>query len=85
MRCKKCGAAELFEDDGWCACATGETNGDRIRTMSNEELANFLACADCWSYCRAKMLEDCGELNCKQGILDWLNSEEEEGKEMRNG
>ena len=54
-----------------------KTNADRIRTMSDEELAEFLRpvkCVDCH-------LLDCGveEMNfkktCEERILDWLKEE----------
>ena len=61
-----------------------KTNGDRIRGMSNEELANFLSditdCGICplYDFCRANKYEIC----CK-AMLHWMNSpaeEESEGK-----
>lgn len=61
-----------------------KTNGDRIRGMSNVELANFLSditdCGICplYDFCRANKYEIC----CK-AMLHWMNSsaeEESEGK-----
>lgn len=53
-----------------------KTNGDRVRAMSNEEMAKFLfdvtACDSC------PIVEFCfnitHETNCKTTWLDWLNS-----------
>ena len=42
------------------------TNADRIRAMSDEELAEFLSCCGC--PCPAR---DC-HASCKDCILDWL-------------
>lgn len=46
------------------------TNADRIRAMSDEELAEFLDNNFCHRYC-------CGERE-KQATLDWLRSEVEQ-------
>lgn len=55
------------------------TNGDRIRQMSNEELAEFLEgnCTYCLNYstCDNK-LKLCDE-ECEEGIKAYLESEEE--------
>ena len=59
-----------------------KTNGDRIRGMSNEELADFLSditdCGICplYDFCRANKYEIC----CK-AMLHWMNSPEEEESE----
>ncbi len=60
-----------------------KTNGDRIREMSNKELAEFLSditdCGICiHDFCKANKCEGCYET-----MLDWLNSSaeaESEGK-----
>ena len=60
--------------------AQPKTNADRIRTMSNEELAEFITpvkCVDC-------RLLDCGveeemlngkRRTCQERVLDWLKQE----------
>lgn len=59
-----------------------KTNGDRIRGMSNEELADFLSditdCGICplYDFCRANKYEIC----CK-AMLHWMNSPAEEESE----
>ena len=54
-----------------------QTNADRIRAMSDEELAEILyehqVC-----YIRAKRKESCSEYGCKDCILDWLKQPAEE-------
>ena len=53
------------------------TNGDRIRQMSNEELADIINCSPCLR-CR-KISERChGDFDCLEGIKAYLESEEEE-------
>ena len=55
------------------------TNGDRIRQMSNEELANILCnTRPCCLYCIEKYSTDmfCNK-PCKEGIKAYLESEEE--------
>ncbi len=52
------------------------TNGDRIRQMSNEELAEIIQ-GNC-SYCEFAMkLEECHAGDCKKGIKAYLESEVE--------
>ena len=60
-----------------------QTNADRIRNMSDEELARFITDDldfDCASYCDDYAL-GCG-LNCdkenKEVVLKWLHSEAEQ-------
>lgn len=52
-----------------------KTNGDRIRAMTDEELANFVAtyipCDFCW------LRDDCssdGNVTCYDNFLDWLRA-----------
>ena len=58
------------------------TNADRIRNMSDEELADII-----FDDCTIKMgLEtckylDCDGHDCKKCVLEWLQSEVEEGGE----
>ena len=55
------------------------TNGDRIRQMSNEELANGIIteCSLCKYYYIGEF--DCvvNKADCKEGIKTYLESEEE--------
>ena len=49
------------------------TNGDRIRKMTNEELAEMLHkgyCENC-----AYRQDDCTDITCEEGILEYLNQE----------
>ena len=60
-----------------------QTNGDRIRAMSNEQLAEYVhgqfkGCAFCIHYDFQETQAKCKPSNCKQGILEWLQSEVKE-------
>lgn len=49
-----------------------EKNGDRIRNMSNEELAKTI-CTQCRHCVFAN--KDCRNINCQEGIKAYLDSE----------
>jgi len=53
-----------------------KTNADRIRMMSDEELAERMSCFECVGcpLCH----EDCVGKSCKDAILEWLKKEVEE-------
>lgn len=49
------------------------TNADRVRAMTNEELAMFIAA---WRSCpEGHFLEDPNCFSCKRCWLDWLKQE----------
>lgn len=52
------------------------TNGDNIRNMSNEELANFFEerQAEC-CFCADYVDGACLNISCRNGVLDWLKQE----------
>lgn len=55
------------------------TNADRIRSMTDEELAGWIdtVFGDCeWCY-PEKIGDDCETRDCKLCILDWLKQEVE--------
>lgn len=53
------------------------TNADRIRSMMDEELADYFSELSCWPHAGR---EDCrGMANCFSCWLDWLKSPAEEG------
>ena len=68
------------------------TNADRIRNMSDEELAEYISsgeicaiCPECEFYGKEGLCyldDESGETenNCSEGILKWLQSEVKEGK-----
>lgn len=58
---------------------SNHTNADRIRNMSDEELAEFLAYNAYCEECYVKKDDSCcyPDGTCKQKHLDWLQSEAE--------
>ena len=58
-----------------------KTNSDRIRAMTDEELANFVAtyvhCEDCWI---ADNCLNCGDMTCYDNILSFLRSPVEDSE-----
>lgn len=70
--CKKCGAFIVSGD--LCEDCKPITNGDRIRKMTDEELADKLTdkCAVCayhYAECETKFCI------CEEGVLKWLKQE----------
>lgn len=55
------------------------TNGDRIRQMTDEELASFIKQCDCCSY----RMTECDGTGCNDGIYKWLkqrvNTDDDKG------
>lgn len=47
------------------------SNGDAIRSMTDEELAEWISKLEC------EITEDCAFKNCKDCILNWLGKEAE--------
>lgn len=61
------------DNEPCCRCDSKHTNADRIRNMSDEELADILS-----DNCFEVMHTDrCPVGTCKKCILDWLQSEAE--------
>ena len=61
---------------------TPQTNADRIRAMTDEELADwedmYVKCADCWI---ADLCDDYGYKRCRESFMSWLRAPvESEGK-----
>lgn len=52
------------------------TNADKIRTMTDEELARFIQqCTDC-SWCKIRKEGCCvSDLTCRKRWLEWLKQE----------
>ena len=71
-RCKKCGA--WIVSGSLCEDCKPMTNGDKIRAMTDEELADKLTdkCAVCayhYAECETKFCL------CEEGVLKWLKQE----------
>lgn len=78
--CERC-----FRHSNWTAKPNAQpkpaTNADRIRSMTDEELKDFL-----YSYAFCEMCkEGCGECSykgdCERRLADWLKQPYKEGKE----
>ena len=76
ISCSNHGKSVSFLGDGWkCNYIPVPTNADRIRVMSNEELAEFLSSGlkepcDC---CQLAVFEGaCTETLCKDAMMKWL-------------
>ena len=57
------------------------TNADRIRAMSDEELAELLVDGCCGSKCDDQPQNEFGSVNCFQCRLTWLHQPAEKPKE----
>ena len=67
------------DNEPCCRCDSRQTNSDRIRNMSDEELAEFLAYNAYCEECYVEKDDSCcyPDGTCKQKHLDWLQSEAE--------
>ena len=65
------------DDETCCRCDSRQTNSDRIRNMSDEELAEFLAYNAYCEECYVEKDDSCcyPDGTCKKKHLDWLQSE----------
>ena len=59
------------------------TNGDRIRQMTDEQIAGLLHCGEC-AY-RNSDAETCERYDCKEGILKWLKQEVYDDEQTAKG
>ena len=78
--CNKCGYVKVQ-----CECDKPKTNADRIRSMTDEELAEFLDnnVPDCARLCpdfKAGCSWTCSHNQGKDFLLKWLKAEVEEGE-----
>ena len=65
------------DNEPCCRCDSRQTNADRIRSMSDEELADVLfdSCLEVMKLEECTNTDNCGV--CKRCVLDWLRSEAE--------
>lgn len=87
-RCINCGRVIPSEEMICLSCGSENemqtfrprvvTNGDRIRSMTDEELAHVMQgkCAYC-----AYTIARCTERECKDGVYEWLKQEVQEDDE----
>lgn len=68
------------DNEPCCRCDSRKTNADRIRNMSDEELADFNLCPHMVNWKKGNY-DTCVHPNdkdaCKKCMLDWLRSEAE--------
>lgn len=85
--CKGCGNQEcaIAGKDGaaYCDSFVPATNADRIRAMSDEELAEWIrnrSCRHCCDLCARSKNRNCSSHtgNCITGIIDYLQQPAEE-------
>ncbi len=77
--------SNLRDNEPCCRCDSKQTNADRIRNMSDEDLAEFIQ--EMASTCLVDFMgyadKDCDKISCKDceakapTILEWLQSETE--------
>ena len=65
------------DNEPCCRCDSKHTNADRIRNMSDEELAEWINTKDACGQCAYELESLCMEEPCTNGILKWLQSEAE--------
>lgn len=82
--CTEDGYCKKYSDEevtSWCVqgpCKDEKpSNADRIRSMTDEDLAIFLANLASCPECNAR-IKDCG-INCWEAWLDWLKQEVSNG------
>ena len=65
------------DNEPCCRCDSRQTNADRIRNMSDEELADtlFASCLEIMKLEECTNTDNCGV--CKRCVLEWLQSEAE--------
>lgn len=75
-KCQKCGA--LIVSGKLCEDCKPMTNADRIRQMTDEELAEFIAQRGTCDTCCIELTRCITTANCKGGVLAWLRKEADE-------
>lgn len=78
--CKCQRNSDSRDNEPCCRCDSRMTNADRIRNMSDEELAEFNLCPHMVNWKKGNY-DTCAHPNdkdaCKKCMLDWLRSEAE--------
>ena len=63
------------DNEPCCRCDSRQTNADRIRNMSDEELADWINTKNSCDQCTYEPKSVCMKEPCVNGILKWLQSE----------
>ena len=87
MKCNKCGNANIcldhIEIPSLSRCTSGmpdrkvPTNADKIRSMSDNELAEWINTKNTCEQCAYEPEDVCMKEPCTNGILKWLQSKAE--------
>lgn len=64
------------DNEPCCRCDSRQTNADRIRNMSDEELAEFMSCPYMKDMCD-ECVHGWHDYDCSKCKLEWLQSEAE--------
>ena len=65
------------DNEPCCRCGSRKTNADRIRNMSDEELAEWINTKNTCEQCVYEPESVCMKEPCVNGVLHWLQSEAE--------
>lgn len=65
------------DDEPCCRRDSRQTNADRIRNMSDEELAEWINTKNTCDQCAYEPERLCMKETCANGVLQWLQSEAE--------
>lgn len=63
------------DNEPCCRCDSRQTNADKIRNMSDEELADWINAKNRCDQCAYEPKSVCMKEPCVNGILKWLQSE----------
>jgi hypothetical protein len=78
--CNRQHNSDSRDNEPCCGCDSRQTHADKIRNMSDEELADFNLCPHMVNW-RKGNYDTCAHPNdkdaCKKCMLDWLQSEAE--------
>ena len=65
------------DNEPCCRCDSRQTNADRIRNMSDEELLDFICSIETYEEGSVKTIENGVSMHTVTEVMDWLQSEAE--------
>ena len=65
------------DNEPCCRCDSRQTNADRIRSMSDEELLDFICSIETYEEGSVKTIENGVSMHTVTEVMDWLQSEAE--------
>ncbi len=69
--------SNLRDNKPCCRCGSRQTNADRIRNMSDEELLDFICSIETYEEGSVKTIENGISMHTVSEVRDWLQSEAE--------